>query len=63
MLVPEIVNFKIQIVLEPSVLYRPGKWREYKLMVYDKNMMRVFGSKCDDVAGGGWKLRNEQVQI
>ena len=52
-LVPEIVKYKIQIILEPSVFYRPGKWLEYTLMEYDKNVMRVFGYKCDDVAGGG----------
>jgi hypothetical protein len=52
-LIPEIAKFKIQGVVEPSILYRPGKWREYTLMEYNKNVVRVFGSTCDEVAGGG----------
>ena len=59
-LFPEIVKFKIQIVLEPSVLYRPGKWQEYVLMEYDKNVMRIIvcGNKMPTRCNRGFYCRS-----
>jgi hypothetical protein len=48
------------------VLYRCETWSlevrdEYKLMVFENRVLRIFGPKRDGVTGGGESFHNEEL--
>jgi hypothetical protein len=61
-------NIKIQIyktIISPVVLYRCETWsvtlrEEQRLSVFESRVLRVFGSKRDEVTGVWRKLHNEE---
>jgi hypothetical protein len=62
-------NIKIRIyraIILPVVLYECETWsltlrEEYRLMVFEYSLRRIFGPKKAEVMGGWRKLHNEEL--
>jgi hypothetical protein len=61
------LNFKIyRTILLPFVLYGCETWsltlrEEHKLRVFENRVLRIYGSKRDEVTGKWRKLHNEEL--
>jgi hypothetical protein len=66
-----VKNLKIRIyktIVLPVVLYGCETWfltlrEEHRLRVFENRVLRIFGPKRNEVAGGWRKLHNEELQV